>query len=147
MKDGLGPIYQQRQFYCQRTPRPMTTALRRQVQWVRRLQSNKRARPLTRVKLSLGTELNLWERWHPVRPFMHWYNASIMNAYINKALEEGFEAYSQRPNQTSKKSIIDRSIQTFLDDVFDPSAPAQKTRSVDTASKELIVGRSNSSCV
>ena len=28
-----------------------------------------------------GTELSLWQRWHPVRPFMQWYNqtASMPN--------------------------------------------------------------------
>lgn len=64
-----------------------------------------------------------------------------MNAYINKALQERFEAYTQRPNHTSNKSIIDRSIQTYLNDVSDNSATPQKTRSMDAASKELIVGQ------
>ena len=96
---------------------------------------------LTTNKLSFGTELNLWGRWHPVRPFMHWYNARIMNAYINQALKERSEAYTQRPDHASNKSIIDRSIQTYLNDILDSSTPPQKTRSMDAASKELISGQ------
>ena len=72
---------------------------------------------------------------------MHWYNVRIMNAYVNKAFKDRFEAYSQRPNHTSNKSIIDRSIQTFLNDVSDKSTAPRKTTSMDAASKELIVGQ------
>ena len=72
---------------------------------------------------------------------MHWYNARIMNSYINKALKERFEAYTERPNHTNNKSIIDRAIQTYLNDESDSSATSQKTRSMDAASKELIVGQ------
>ena len=72
---------------------------------------------------------------------MHWYNARIMNVYINKALKERFEAYTQHSNHTSNASIIDRSIRTYLNDASDTSAPPRKTRSMDAASKELIVGQ------
>ena len=119
----------------------MITALRRQVQWVSFVFNTEDTMSLTTMKLSLGTELNLWERWHPVRPFMHWYNARIMNKYIQKVFEERFEAYIQRPNHEKNKSIIDRSIQTYLNDMSDNPVAPQKITSIDAASKELIVGQ------
>ena len=64
-----------------------------------------------------------------------------MNAYVNKAFKDRFEAYTQGPNHTSNKSIIDRSIQTYLNDMSDSSTALPKTRSMDAASKELIVGQ------
>ena len=64
-----------------------------------------------------------------------------MNKYINQALEERFEAYTQQPNHESNKSIIDRSIQTYLNDLPDDSAVPPETRSMDAASKELIAGQ------
>ena len=103
--------------------------------------NTERGLSLTTNKLSIGTEINLWERWHPVRPVMHWYNTRIMNAYINQALEERFEAYTQQPNHASNKSSIDRSIETYLNDLSNNSAAPQKTSSMDAASKELIAGQ------
>ncbi|KAL9619374.1 MAG: hypothetical protein Q9160_005969 [Pyrenula sp. 1 TL-2023] len=64
-----------------------------------------------------------------------------MKAYLNKALEDRFEAYTLRPEDAGGKSIIDRSIQTYLNDVSNPSAESQKKSSIDAASKELIVGQ------
>ena len=93
------------------------------------------------MKLSLGTELNLWERWHPIRPFMHWYNTRIMNKYIHRVFEDRFEAYTQHTNHEKNKSIIDRSIQTYLNDVSNTPVAPQKIISIDAASKELIVGQ------
>ena len=72
---------------------------------------------------------------------MHWYNARIMNAYINKALKERFKAYSQRLNHTSNKSVVDRSIWTYLNDASENDTVPRKARSMDAASEELIVGQ------
>lgn len=63
-----------------------------------------------------------------------------MNAYLQKALKERFELYTQRADYTGSKSIIDCSIQAYLNDVSDPTDP-QKKSSIDADSKELIVGQ------
>lgn len=77
----------------------MVSALRSQITW-----------------LSYGTELNLWERWHPVRPFMQWYNTRIMNRYIMKELEDRFG--SQRSDQSKQtynnRSIVGLALKTYL---------------------------------
>lgn len=64
-----------------------------------------------------------------------------MNAYMHKALKERFDAYAHHPNQTSNKSIIDRSIWTYLNDVSDDSITQRKTTLMDADSKELIIGQ------
>ena len=72
---------------------------------------------------------------------MHWYNTRIMNVYMNKVLKERFEAYTQQPDHPSNKSIIDRSIRTYLNDVSENSTTPRKTIFMDAASKELIMGQ------
>lgn len=76
-----------------------------------------------------------------MRPFMHWCNVRIMNAYFKKALNGRFEAYTQRPNQTSNKSTVDHSIRTCLGDVSENTDPPRKAKSMDGDFKELIVGQ------
>lgn len=77
----------------------MVSALRRQVTW-----------------LSYGGEINLWERWHPARPFMHWYNTRIMNRYIMKELEDrfGMQMLNQSKQKNSSRSIIGLALNTYL---------------------------------
>ena len=72
---------------------------------------------------------------------MHWYNTRMMNTYMNKVFRDRLEGYTHRPKHKGNKSIIDRSILTYLDDVSDSSTAPQKTRSMDAASQELIVGQ------
>ena len=76
-----------------------------------------------------------------MRPFVHWYNARIMNNCIKNALKERFEAYTQQLDHTNNESIIDRSIRTYLNDIADDPAALRKTKSMDAASQELIVGQ------
>lgn len=116
----------------------MINALRRQVQWVSHHDSKKRALSLTNNQLSIETRLNLWKRWHPVRPFMHWYNSKIMSSFMKKALKKRFDAYTRQANHTSNKSVIDRSIWTYLNDVFE-DAVTSPTIFMTAASKELIM--------
>lgn len=72
---------------------------------------------------------------------MHWYNARLVNSYIEKVLQECFEAYTQRDDCTSNKSIVDRSIWTYFNDLSDTFSTASKADSRNAAVKELITGQ------
>ena len=62
-----------------------------------------------------------------------------MNKYMNKVFKEHFDAHTQQKNHTSNKSIIDRSIWRYLNEVSDNSITSRKTMSMDAASKEFIM--------
>ncbi|MCJ1345310.1 hypothetical protein MMC31_003517 [Peltigera leucophlebia] len=98
--DILGRMVLDTAFNSQRMNNPLVSALRRQIPW-----------------LSFGTELNIWRRWHPIRPLMHWYNTRIMDRYITQQLEDRFVV---QMDETSKKSensaanIIDPAYKSLL---------------------------------
>lgn len=81
----------------------MVTALRRQIPW-----------------LSYGTELNLWKRWHPLRPFIHWHNSRIVDKYVAQVVESRFAAHSNPSIATTeeklghRRSMIDLTLDTYL---------------------------------
>ena len=105
-------------FDSQRGDNPMVSALRRQIPW-----------------LSYGTELNIWQRWHPVRPIMHWYNTRIMNSYVTRELEERFA--SQRDGVDSvkhSKSIIDLALKEYLKE-------ATSKDFLDPLFKTIVIGQ------
>ena len=85
--------------------------------------------------------MNLWQRWHPIRPFVHWYNSRIMDAYVYQALSDRLETHTQQSNHASSNSVIDRSIQTYLNDLSKDGISAGEAKAMDAATKELIVGQ------
>ena len=62
--------------------------------------------------LTFGNKMNPWERWHPFRPLIHWYNAYLMNSYVSRELDRRFTAY--RDGERPTKSIIDLALETYL---------------------------------
>ena len=93
----------------QTSAHPMVNALRRQVPW-----------------LSYGTELNLWKRWHPLRPFIHWYNSRIVDRYIGQVVQDRFAVHSnvetackeagKDSDARYRKSMIDLALDTYMAD-------------------------------
>lgn len=75
----------------------MVNALKRQIRW-----------------LVFGSKINPWERWHPLRPFVHWYSNRQMNNYLHKELDSHVSKL-QVQSATTKKSIISLALQTYLE--------------------------------
>lgn len=99
----------------------MVSALRSQATW-----------------LSYGAEFNLWERWHPVRPVMHWYNTRTMDTYINQELDERLSDYSEsRKPPANEKSMVDLALQTY----FGSNPVHGSSPSVDPHFKSMLLGQ------
>ena len=84
-----------------RTKNPLATALLSQLHW----------------KLS-GQELNLLERWNPVRPVIEWLNSRQMNSYIGKELDQRYAEYSTNlalGNTSQSKSVISLVLKDYLE--------------------------------
>lgn len=86
-------------FNAQRTTNELTSRLLLQISW-----------------LSYGFENNLWQRYHPFRPLVHWYNNRHMNRYLTRELHKksalSNEAdLAEKPN--SNKSVIDLALHKY----------------------------------
>ena len=112
-------------FNSQRINNPLVSALRRQIPW-----------------LSFGTELNVWRRWHPIRPFMHWYNTRIMDRYIMQQLEGRFVAQvDNNQNNRTSKSVVDLALNTCLQEIASKDTKNSPVSVIDPAFKSLIIGQ------
>lgn len=79
---------------------PLASALRSQIHW-----------------LSYRDEINPWQRWHPLRPIIHWYNGRQMNKSIITELDNRFQAFqsrNQNPEFKQSKSMIDLVIENYM---------------------------------
>ncbi|KAI9849674.1 MAG: hypothetical protein M1837_002799 [Sclerophora amabilis] len=121
--DVIGRVVLDTRFNCQRTNNPLAAALRRQIPW-----------------LSFGTELNIWQRWHPVRPIMHWYNTRIMDKYITKELNSRYAIQKDRNELKRSKSIIDLALKSYLQESATNDSNKSVDDSMDPAFKSFIVG-------
>ena len=72
---------------------PLASALRRQINW-----------------LSFGNEINPWQRWHPLRPLLQWYNSRVMDNYIERELDHRFQELRQSQSSAAKDSKKSRSV-------------------------------------
>lgn len=97
---------------------PLVSALRRQI-------------PL----LSYGTELNIRQRWHPLRPIIPWYNTRIMNKYIAQQLEDRFVIQTEKESERQREQI-DYALHTSYQELTGTNP------TIDPASKSLITGQS-----
>lgn len=78
----------------------LTSALRSQMPW-----------------LTFGNEINPFDRYHPLRPFIFWYNTRQMDQYISRELEARYAAHrdGQGPDRHNlRKSIIDLALEAYL---------------------------------
>ena len=74
----------------------MVNALKRQIRW-----------------LVFGSKLNPWERWHPLRPLVHWYSTRQINKYLYPELNRQISTF-QDHSSTPTKSIVSLALQTYL---------------------------------
>ena len=88
----------------QRAHSPLVTSLRTQIRW-----------------LSFDAEPNLWHRWHPLRPFVHWYHGRIVNRHIGRALDRRLAMHREaaaeggRVDPKRTRTIIDLALSTYDD--------------------------------
>lgn len=89
----------------------MVAAMRRQIPW-----------------MSFGGELNLWQRWHPLRPLVHWYNSRIMDKFLS-------EIYEQRARSLRNISDADWSKQSksLMDVIINATFDKSLTNYADNA--------------
>ncbi|KAL8992987.1 MAG: hypothetical protein Q9169_006677 [Polycauliona sp. 2 TL-2023] len=91
--DVIGRVALDHKFDTQRTPNPMTAALRSQIRWC-----------------SFGAEPNPFDYMNPFKPLVHWYNTRIMNKYLLKVLNERYPSSTIQTNDTTgkkSKAVID----------------------------------------
>ena len=74
----------------------MVDALKSQIRW-----------------LVFGSKLNPWERWHPFRWLVHWYNTRQMDNYLNVQLDKHLSK-ARDLTTTKTKSIVSLALQTYL---------------------------------
>ena len=85
---------------AQRSTNDFVSSLRNQIRW-----------------LSFGNEANLFERYHPLRPIMRWWNSRQMVSYVSRELDLRFNSNRKR-NRLAKsdrsKTIIDLALDNYL---------------------------------
>jgi cytochrome P450 len=87
------------QFNAQKSKNDFVTVMRNQVRW-----------------LSFGNEANLFERYHPLRPIMGWWNDRKMRRYISHQLDLRFQSSGgnvEVAKQDRHKTIIDLALDTY----------------------------------
>lgn len=94
----------------------MVNALKSQIRW-----------------LVFSGQLNPWERWHPFRPLVHWYNTRKMNHYLYPELDRQI-AMSRAQNPAATKSIVRLALQTYL-------AQDDSPKDVDETFKTLAISQ------
>ncbi|CAG8960151.1 hypothetical protein HYFRA_00010630 [Hymenoscyphus fraxineus] len=107
----------------QRTTNPFIKALRSQTRW-----------------LSFGNEANLFERYHPLRPIMQWWNNRRMHQYISHELDTRYQTQnpsSKNVNTPRSKSIIDLALTSYT--TLHPKSNPSKT--IDPKFKALAIAQ------
>jgi len=83
-------------FDCQRTANELVDGIRKQIRW-----------------LSFGAEPNLFVRYHPLRPFIHWYYGSKVNSIVSRSLDDSFETFKKKEDASSR-SIVNLAFNAFI---------------------------------
>ena len=109
---------------AQRKESNFVSALRNQIRW-----------------LSFGDEANLFERYHPLRPIMRWWNDRQMVRYISRELNLRFQGNRWRTEMIKKngsKPIIDLALDSYLaEQARDSSSDTMDTTFQDFAISQL----------
>ena len=85
---------------AQRSTNDFVSSLRNQIRW-----------------LSFGNEANLFERYHPLRPIMRWWNSRQMVRYVSRELDLRFNSNRKRnglAKNDRSKTIIDLALDNYL---------------------------------
>jgi sterigmatocystin biosynthesis cytochrome P450 monooxygenase len=78
--------------------------------------------------LSFGAEPNLFQRYHPLRPIVHWYHSKIVNAYLSEDVEERYKLHQKQENENATdlkqtKTIMDLALSTYTSAFENKSTP------------------------
>ncbi|CAO1603760.1 hypothetical protein XANCAGTX0491_007338 [Xanthoria calcicola] len=99
--DIIGRVTLDLVFNAQKQPNSFTSTLRSQIRW-----------------LLFGNEANLFQRWHPLRPIMTFWNSRQMLAFVGKEMDKRFlrnVAHSDPTTQAPRsKTIIDLALDKYL---------------------------------
>lgn len=63
-----------------------------------------------------GAENNLFNRYNPWRPFVHWYHGRILNHYVSTELDKRIKMWQETPSdkvRNSNRTIVDLALQAY----------------------------------
>lgn len=67
----------------------------------------------SQIRLLVFTrEINPWERWHPLRPLVHWYSTHQINKYLNVEIDRHVAKFKDRSSAPAK-SIVSLALQAY----------------------------------
>jgi sterigmatocystin biosynthesis cytochrome P450 monooxygenase len=94
--------------------------------------------------LSFGSEPNLFHRYHPLRPLVHWYHSRIVNAYISKDLDKRYDLHRMQETKNATdlkytKTIMDLALSTYTSQSDTKSTPA--AASIDPFFKRICMSQ------
>ncbi|KAF4628546.1 hypothetical protein G7Y89_g9608 [Cudoniella acicularis] len=128
--DIIGQVVIDQNFDCQRTLNPLVDSIRKQIGW-----------------LSFGAEPNPFNRYHPLRPLMHWYYGSKVNSYISEQLEKRFDDYKQNDAITTG-SVVSTTFKTYYSDNLEMlefrvqgKEKSQETKEMDPLFKNICIAQ------
>ncbi|KAI9669008.1 MAG: hypothetical protein M1817_005165 [Caeruleum heppii] len=99
--DLIGRVIFESRLQSQNDHNPLASALLSQIHWKRSDQ-----------------DFNPWQRWHPLRPFVQWYNGRQMDTYIGRELDKRYALYrsgSCHAGSKQEKSVIDLALQGYME--------------------------------
>ena len=102
---------------AQRGANDFVSALRNQIRWL--------------SFGSFGTEPNLFERYHPLRPIMQWWNDRRMVRYLSQELDLRFKTNrgcSDAAMKKRSKTVIDLALESYLSEQAPNGSPVSMDR-------------------
>lgn len=93
--------------------------------------------------MAFGGEGNPFQQYHPLRPFVHWYNTYQMTRYITPDVDARFEKHRKASVSGSNssivggRSVIDLALTAYLKDNPDIST----SRGIDPIFKEIAINQ------
>ena len=116
-------LYRDTHLNAQRSANVFVSALRSQIRW-----------------LSFGHEANLFERYHPLRPIMRWWNDRQMVRYILHELDLRFRR-SRGSNEVAKKHRSKTIIDLALDNYRAEQARNSSSDAMDTIFQDFAISQ------
>ncbi|TVY80289.1 putative sterigmatocystin biosynthesis P450 monooxygenase [Lachnellula suecica] len=120
-----GVVLWEQNFDCQRHSCDLVDGIRKQIRW-----------------LSFGAEPNLFTRYHPLRPLVHWYYGSKVNSIVTKELEEHLK--TRRQNTGAKtRSVIGLAFETYDSETTQDFATkrTQQVNELDPGFKQICMAQ------
>lgn len=103
------------------------SALRSQIRW-----------------LSFGNEANLFERYHPLRPIMTWWNNRRMVRYVSKQLDDRLRSNVAKKDSAEiggRKTIIDLALSNYLTEKEESSKQIPSSHGMDATFHDIAISQ------